>query len=269
MLCFSAFSLSACSTFGAVTGAASAGGKAAAQEGGLQRAWNDAKIQAQINDLWFRESMDIFTKLDLTVNQGRVLITGVVQNPESRVEAVRLAWKASGVKQVINEIRVAESQGFSGFARDTWATTRLRTAITLDRKVQSINYNIDTVQGIVYLMGVAQSQAELNHVIEVARTIPDVKEVVSYVMIKGEDVQSLKSDSSLENPVSVHSDFVKQPEARVNVVPLPPEDLSSDMSQSFEAYQAENSGTAVDADAPIMLQRQSIEARPLEPVEWN
>ncbi|MDB2683197.1 BON domain-containing protein, partial [Alphaproteobacteria bacterium] len=54
------------------------------------------------------ESVDMFTKLDLTVNQGRVLITGVVQDPAHRVEAVRLAWKPTGVQQVINEIRVAE-----------------------------------------------------------------------------------------------------------------------------------------------------------------
>ena len=122
------------------------------------------------------------------MDQGRVLITGVVQNPDARVEAVRLAWQVEGVRQVINEIRIAKSDGLPGYVRDQWITTRLRAAITFDRDVQSINYSIDTVQGTVYLMGVAQNQAELNRVIETARTIPHVKQVISYVKQAGESV---------------------------------------------------------------------------------
>ena len=179
-------SLNACSTFGVITGAAAVGGISAAQEGGLDRAYNDTKIKVQINDAWFRYDVEAFQKLSTTINQGRVLITGVVQNPEHRVEAVRLAWQINGVSQVINEIRVAESEGVTGFVKDNWITSKLRASLTFDRGVQSINYSIDTVQGVVYLMGVAQNQAELNRVIEVARTISGVKQVVSYVKLAGE-----------------------------------------------------------------------------------
>ena len=178
-------SLQACSATGVVAGAAAGTGIAVAKEGGLRRAVSDTVIQAKINELWLRADPEIFTKLDLTVNQGRVLVTGVVQNPEHRVEAIRLAWKPEGVQQVLNEVQVANSTGLTGYARDAWANTRLRTAITLDRDVQSINYSIDVVQGVVYLMGVAQSRAELNRVIETARTIPDIKQVVSYVKLAG------------------------------------------------------------------------------------
>ena len=186
---------------GVAAGAGASLGVAAAQEGGIGRAATDARIQIAINDLWFRHNVEMFRKLDITVNQGRVLLTGVVQDPEHRVEAVRLAWQPSGVKQVINEIRVAESDGITGFARDTWITTRLRTSITFDRNIQSINYSIDTVQGIVYLMGFAQNQAELNRVIEKARTIPDVKQVVSYVKLVGEKNTDTapQSEMPLEN----------------------------------------------------------------------
>ncbi len=180
------FVLTGCA--GALVGAGATAGIAAAQEGGVKRAWSDAQIQAEINKLWFEYDVDTFTKLDLTVNQGRVLIIGVVQKPETRVEAVRLAWQPPGVKQVINEIRVAKGEGVTGFARDTWITSRLRAAITFNRDIQSINYSIDTVQGTVYLMGSAQNQQELNRVIEIARTIPDVKQVVSYVKLLGRPV---------------------------------------------------------------------------------
>lgn len=181
-----ALSLSSCTGF--LIGSAATVGVSAASEGGLSGAASDAAIQIKINDLWFRYDIEMFRKLDLTINQGRVLITGLVQNPEHRVEAVRLAWQPEGVKQVINEVRIAESEGIMGFAKDTWITTRLRTAITLDRDILSINYSIDTVQGTVYLMGVAQSRLELNRVVETGRTISGVNQVVSYVKLRGEGV---------------------------------------------------------------------------------
>ncbi len=185
----SAFALQGCTVTGLAVGAAASTGIAAAQEGGISGAVSDTVIKAKINDAWLNYDVSTFGKLSTTVEQGRVLITGVVQDPNHRVEAVRLAWQVKGVKQVINEIRVADSEGFTGFVRDKWITSRLRTAITIDRVVQSINYSIDTVQGVVYLMGYAQSQAELNRVIETARTISNVKQVVSYVKFAGEDIK--------------------------------------------------------------------------------
>lgn len=189
VLSFSALALSAaCTPLGLATGAAAGVGTAASKEGGIGRAISDTTIKARINEAWFNYNLETFSKLSTTVNQGRVLLTGVVQNPEARVEAVRLVWQVDGVKQVINEIRVADSEGVPGFVRDNWITTRLRTAITFESNVQSLNYSIDTVQGVVYLMGVAMNEAELNRVIQIARTIPNVKQVVSYVKMVGEPV---------------------------------------------------------------------------------
>lgn len=184
LLCFSVLLLSpGCVALGVATGAAV--GASSAREGGIKGTFKDAEIKALIQDGWFQYDLETFAKLNLTVTQGRVLVTGVVQKPEQRVEAIRLAWQPEGVDQVINEIQVAESEGFQGYARDTWITTRLRTALTFDKEIQSINYSIDTVHGTVYLMGVAQSQEELDAVIENARTIANVKRVVSYVKMAG------------------------------------------------------------------------------------
>lgn len=160
-------------------------GSSAAQEGGLSRAVSDARIQAEINDLWFKHSVTMFRKLDMTINKGRVLITGVVQDPQHRVDAVRLAWQPQGVVQVINEIIVADSDGMVGFATDVWTSASIRSAFIVDRAVQSINYTIDTVRGNVYLMGFAQSEEELNRAIDIARNTRNVKQVVSYVKVKG------------------------------------------------------------------------------------
>ncbi|HRQ60291.1 MAG TPA: BON domain-containing protein [Alphaproteobacteria bacterium] len=187
--------LGACTPLGFATGAAATTGAAAAREGGVRGTLTDLQIQAAINDLWFQYDVETFAKLDMTVNQGRVLITGVVQSPEHRLEAVRLAWQPVGVKQVINEIQLADSPGVTAYARDAWISTRLRTALTFDSKVQSINYSIDVVKGNVYLMGVAQNQAELDHVIEKARTIPDVRRVVSYVKLVGESLGPTQTEN--------------------------------------------------------------------------
>lgn len=207
MLFAGLFVLSACSPVGTAVGVGAALGIAAAKEGGVSGAAEDLRIKAQISDRWFKYDLDTFAKLNLNIDQGRVLITGVVQNPDHRVEAVRLAWQVEGVRQVINEIHVAEGEGFPGYVRDQWITTRLRTLLTFDRAVQSINYSIDTVQGTVYLMGVAQNQAELNRVIETARTLSHVRQVISYVKFLGETPINAPEDTQVNHygePVEWH-----------------------------------------------------------------
>ena len=207
ILSFALFSLSGCTGLGLATGAAAVTGISAAQEGGISRAVSDGTIKLKINEAWFSEDISMFGKLKTKVNQGRVLITGVVQNPAHRVEAVRLAWQVNGVKQVINEIRVANSKGFTGFVKDKYISSRLRAELTFNRNVQSINYSIDTVQGIIYLMGVAQNQEELNRVIETARTIPGVNQVVSYVKLAGEPLNLEDKNAASE----VVTDAAPQP----------------------------------------------------------
>lgn len=185
-LLVSALGFAACTPIGVASGAAASTGIAAAREGGISGALTDLQIKANVNDQWFRYDVDTFRKLNLTVDQGRVLVTGVVQKPQARVDAIRLVWQAKGVKQVINEIRVADGDGVEGYARDTWISTQLRTKMILDRDIQSINYSIDTVQGTVYLMGVSRYQEEMEHVIDVARSVPGVRNVVSYIKRAGE-----------------------------------------------------------------------------------
>ena len=186
-LVISVLGLNACSPLGMATGAGAATGIAAAREGGIKQSFTDTRINADISDRWFKYDLSTFANLNITVNQGRVLLTGVVQDPEDRVEAVRLAWKVDGVEQVINEIRIADSAGFTGYLKDSWISTKLRTSMTFDKQIQSINFSIDTVQGVVYLMGVAHTEEELDRVKALARSTSNVKQVVSYVKMAGSE----------------------------------------------------------------------------------
>lgn len=193
-----ALAVQGCSPIGIATGVGASVGIASAKEGGLTQSFRDAQIEVTINDLWFKHDIEMFRKLNMTVEQGRVLITGVVQDPDHRVEAIRLAWQAPHVKQVINEIQVANSEGVRGFVRDNWISAQLRAALLLDRDIASVNYTIDTVGGVVYLMGNATNQAELNRVMEHARTTKYVKQVVSYVKMLGEPVVEAGTGGSMD-----------------------------------------------------------------------
>ncbi len=262
LLMIGLFAVSSCSPVGIVAGAGATLGIAAAQEGGISGAAQDLKLKAMISDQWFRYDISTFSKLNLNVDQGRVLITGVVQNPDHRVEAVRLAWQVEGVRQVINEIRVAKSDGFPGYVRDQWITTRLRAGLTFDREVQSINYSIDTVQGTVYLMGVAQNQVELNKVIETARTVPHVKQVISYVKMSGEDIGGFYDAGQSSSMSSAPSNDVNTGNYRPAVTAPAYEPPPADSAYPTDTYYTGSSSGQVESE--------QLQPVPLKPYpEWD
>ncbi len=173
-----------CTPTGAAIGAGASAGLAGAQERGFRRTVSDSVLTVEIKELWFRTNFDMFSKVDATVVEGRALLTGMVPNPDMRVEAVRLAWQVDGLREVINEIEVADRAGLFDGARDFWISTQLRAAITFDRDISAINYSIDTVNGVVYLMGVARDQSELDRVTNHARNLSYVRRVMSYVTLR-------------------------------------------------------------------------------------
>lgn len=173
-----------CTPISAAVGTGAVVGTAASREGGVGQAWDDTRIAAYINDAWFRHSTEMFSKLTLTIMEGRVLITGAVQKPEHRDAAVRFAWQAPEVRQVINEIRVEPSGGITGYAKDSWISTQMRTKLIADAKIESIQYKFDVDKAIVYILGIARDQEELERVINHARNISYVKEVVSYIRLR-------------------------------------------------------------------------------------
>ncbi len=176
--------MSGCTPIGAAIGAGAMTATASQQEKGFDHVVSDSQIRLEINHLWFQSSEKVLMEVGLEVQEGRVLLTGLVEDPEIRSKAVALAWQADGVKEVINEIEVGDDETTSDLAHDFWITTQLNTAILLDQKVSSIDYSVDTVDQVVYLMGVARSQAELERVIGHAKSISYVRRVVSHVRVK-------------------------------------------------------------------------------------
>jgi osmotically-inducible protein OsmY len=169
---------------GTVIGAGATVGTAAMEERGIAGVTDDAALRIRLNGLFSGKDERLWRKVGLQVYMGRVLLTGAVETEDMRSEAVRLAWSAEGVKEVINEMQIAQSGGATGFARDTWITTLLTSTLLFDKDVSSINYSVQSVGGTVYLIGLAQDRAELNRVMNHARGMSYVKKVVNYVQIK-------------------------------------------------------------------------------------
>lgn len=162
-------------------------GYSAAQERTVGRAVDDSVIDVQIQNAYLQKDVNkLLAKVSVEVNEGRVLLTGAVPTQEDRVEAVRLAWQPDGVKEVINEITVANSSFVEDFPRDAWITTQVKTKLLLSKEIKSINYNVETMKGVVYLIGVAQDQDELDRATYQASTVKGVNKVVSHVRIKND-----------------------------------------------------------------------------------
>jgi osmotically-inducible protein OsmY len=167
----------------AVTAGAAAG-VAASQDRGIKGATTDTGLRTEINHYWFQKDQSLFANCNLQIYEGRVLITGAVKDADTRAEAIQLAWKAKGIREIINEIQVTNEGGFGAYARDTGIVTELNTRLLFAKDISSVNYSVESVNGVVYLLGVAQNQAELDKVIEIARNLRNVRRVVSYVIMR-------------------------------------------------------------------------------------
>ena len=165
-------------------GAAGGAGYAANQERGTGGSVDDFKIKTNIQSAWLNTNPLMQRDLNVTVYEGRVLLTGAAPDPQFKAQAKEVASRVPGVRAVYDEIEVAPDESAWESAKDTWITSRVRTELAFNPNVRSVNYTIETVNKSVYLIGSARSQTELDTATTVARTTPDVKRVVSYVEIR-------------------------------------------------------------------------------------
>jgi osmotically-inducible protein OsmY len=169
-----------------VGGLAAAGGAgyASNQERGAGGSVDDFAIKTNIQSAWMQANPLFQTDLNISVYEGRTLLTGKAPSPEFKAQAKDIASRVPGVRAVYDEIEVAPPESTWDSAKDSWISTRVRTELTFNSNIRSVNYTVETVNKSVYLIGSARSQEELDIATTVARTTPDVKRVVSYVDIR-------------------------------------------------------------------------------------
>ena len=168
---------------GALAGAAG-GGYAAAQERGVNGAISDLDIETNVESGFSAVDPGLNEGITTTVYQGRVLLAGTAPTPQMKARAMEVASHIAGVKALYDHVEVAQPRATWNVTKDAWITARIRSELMLDPDIRSGNYTIDTQKGSVYLIGSARSQAELDRATRIARYIPDVRRVVTYVELR-------------------------------------------------------------------------------------
>jgi len=149
---------------------------------------DDAIIKTVIKNSYFDQSENLFFNIDVEVSQGRVLLTGTVENIDLKIEATRIAWGVNGVKTVINEIQISNSDSILNFADDLVISTKILGKLMLEEDVNSLNYNVETVNKLVYIIGIAETEKERDLVISISQDVFGVEEVINYINIKSSDL---------------------------------------------------------------------------------
>jgi len=144
----------------------------------------DTIIVAQLKNEYFSNNENIFFQVSVEVIEGRVLLTGNVEQIDERIEATKLAWGIKGVNEVINEIQISNDEGILDYADDLIMKTKINAKLLLEKNILNLNYSVEVVNGIVYLIGIAQDQKELDAVTEISKNTYGVTSVISYVRLK-------------------------------------------------------------------------------------
>ena len=129
------------------------------------------------------EEKKYFLSVKTKVLDGRIFITGKVDNPEEKLKITKIAWETSGVRSVRNDIKIKEKFNFKQSAKDTLITSQLRAALIVNKNIKSSNYQIDTYKKNIYIYGIARNRDELDIVINDANSILDVNKVIASILL--------------------------------------------------------------------------------------
>ena len=156
----------------------------ATQDRSLGNVVDDSKIFAELKTRYFDESESVFSNVSVEVSDGRVLLTGTVDDPDHRITATRIAWETLSVKEVLNEIQVTDKSNLKNYAKDIWISTKIKLKILKELEIIGHNYNIETVNKIVYIIGIVDDENELQTVVDIAKNTKGVIKVINYVKIQ-------------------------------------------------------------------------------------
>ncbi|MCC2646821.1 MAG: hypothetical protein K0R02_886 [Rickettsiaceae bacterium] len=179
------FTLSGC--YPVVFAAATTTGVALSKDRSFGEAIDDTTIWTKIKkELVSKGFKELYAKVDVKVDEGRVLLTGFVEHEEDALKAVEICWEQKGVKEVVNELQVDPENAKINpirYAKDTWFTSQIKGKVFIDKSIKYVNYTIITFDSVVYLFGIARSQEELEKVANIAAQVKGVDRVVSHVKI--------------------------------------------------------------------------------------
>ena len=159
---------------------------------GVSVAFDPRSLGTQIDDSIMQKNLitrltlkekSYFLKIKTKVLDGRIFLTGNVDDPEEKLQITKLAWETEGVRSVRNDIKIKEKFNFKRSAKDILITSQLKTAMIFNKKIKASNYNVDTYKKKIYIYGIALTSDEEEQVIDEAKQILDVEGVVASILL--------------------------------------------------------------------------------------
>jgi osmotically-inducible protein OsmY len=144
---------------------------------------DDSIMQKNLSARLALNEKSYLISINIKVIDGRIFITGKVDDPEEKLKITKFAWETKGVRSVKNDIRIKEEFNFSQSAKDLLITAQLRTAIIFNKEIKASNYQIDTYKKKIYIYGIALTSDERKKVINEAKEILDVEDVIASILL--------------------------------------------------------------------------------------
>ena len=145
---------------------------------------DDATIKINIAARFISSKDNLFVNVNVTVLEGRVLLTGIVEDQEARIDAVRRVWEVKGVREVINEIDTGNRDKLKDYANDLWINTQAKGLAAKTLGLRSVAYNFETINGKIFIAGISNNPESIENLVDALKKIKGVKEIVNYVIIK-------------------------------------------------------------------------------------
>ena len=153
---------------------------------------DDSIMQKNLSAKLINLNTNYLLSVKAKVLDGRIIITGKVDNIEEKFQITKLAWEIKGARSVKNDLQIKEKFNFKQSAKDILITSQLRVAMISSKKIKSVNYNIDTYKKKIYIYGIAQNEEERAEVINEAKQILDVEDVIASIFLI-EDLRVVKN----------------------------------------------------------------------------
>ena len=159
---------------------------------GVSIAFDPRSIGTQIDDSIMQKNLSArlalkeksyILSISTKVLDGRIFLTGKVNNPEEKLQITKLAWETKGARSVKNDIKIKEEFNFKVSAKDVLITSQLRVAMIIDKEIKNSNYKIDTYKKKIYIYGIAYNEKERRKVINEAKEVLDVENVIASILL--------------------------------------------------------------------------------------
>ena len=197
---------SGCEPFMVIGGVAGAGA-AMTKNQSIGSTVDDKAIWTKIKSAFLshnKEVEGILSNISVEVSEGRVLLTGYVMSADDRLKILRIVWDQKGVREVINELKIKDgSYGFKTYSSDVWITTQVKAKLLGNKEIASVNYTVETINSVVYILGISSSEEEVHLIVSEVEKVKNVEKVIPYIKVKAkqdsqEKVSELHEDK-LEN----------------------------------------------------------------------